>query len=84
MTKTKKDLIYEDDSGNRLMKDVDNRLIILSKRGKLIHPIDAKRFLSNIPVQIAMKRYFGDIPYIKILNHKQTYNIRKKVNGGIY
>jgi hypothetical protein len=79
-----RDLIYEDDWGNRLIKDVDNRLIILNKFDKLVEPKEAKRFISRASVRMAMKRYFGDIPQIKVLNARQTYNIRKKISGGVY
>ena len=79
-----KDLIYEDNFGNRLMKDLDNRLVILDKHDEIVNPRDAKRFLNRASVRLAMKRYFGDIPEIKVLNSKQTQNIRKKVLGGLY
>ena len=79
-----KDLIYEDNFGNRLMKDLDNRLVILDKHDEIVNPRDAKRFLNRTSVRMAMKRYFGDIPEIKVLNSKQTQNIRKKVLGGLY
>jgi len=79
-----KDLIYEDETGNRLMKDIDNRLIVLNKYDQLVNPDEARRFLSRDSVRIAMKRYFGDIPEIKVLNSKQTKHLRKKTVGGIY
>jgi len=79
-----RDLIFEDDVGNRLIKDIDNRLVILNKNNEMVQSLDAKKFINKISVRVAMKRYFGDIPKIKILNSKQTYNIRKKVNGAIY
>jgi hypothetical protein len=79
-----RDLIYEDESGNKLMKDLDNRLIVLNQYNKIVEPNDARRFISRPSVRIAMKRYFGDIPQIKILNARQTFNLRKKVKGGMY
>jgi hypothetical protein len=79
-----KDLIYEDEAGNKLMKDVDNRLIVLNKYNMMVQPNDVRKFLSNISVRIAMKRYFGNVPKIKILNTKQTHFLRKKVEGGLY
>lgn len=79
-----KDLIYEDESGNRLMKDIDNRLVVINKYNNMVQPKDAQKFLTRLSVRMAMKRYFGDIPKIKILNAKQTHNIRKKIDGGIY
>lgn len=79
-----KDLIYEDEAGNKLMKDVDNRLIVLNKYNMMVQPNDVRKFLSQISIRIAMKRYFGKIPKIKILNAKQTHYLRKKVEGGLY
>lgn len=79
-----KDLIYEDNIGNRLIRDVDNRLIIVNKNNELVSIYEVNRFMSRYPVRLAMKRYFGDIPKIKILNSKQTHNIKKKVIGGTY
>lgn len=79
-----RDLIFEDEAGNRLIKDIDNRLVILNKSNEMVRIPDVKRFMNRTSVRMAMKRYFGDIPKIKILNSKQTHNIRKKVDGGIY
>ena len=79
-----KDLIYEDERGNRLMKDIDNRLIVINKQDRLVNPDEARRFLSRDSVRIAMKRYFGNIPEIKVLNSNQTKRIKKKIIGGTY
>ena len=79
-----RDLIYEDESGNKLMKDLDNRLLVLNKFNEMVQPNEARKFISRITVRVAMKRYFGEIPDIKILNAKQTFHIRKKIEGGLY
>jgi hypothetical protein len=79
-----KDLIYEDDYGNRLIKDVDNRLVVLNKYNNMVSPNDVRNFISRLSVKMAMKQYFGEIPNLKILNSMQTQKIRKKIPGGIY
>ena len=79
-----RDLIYEDNHGNKLLKDLDNRLVVLDKFDKVINTRDAGIFMRRDSVRIAMKRYFGDIPKIKILNNDQTNRLKKKIRGGYY
>jgi hypothetical protein len=79
-----KDIIYKDDAGNCLIKDIDNRLVILNKNNEMIGTEDGKKFINRISVRMAMKRYFGDVPRIKILNAKQTHHIKNKISGGLY
>lgn len=73
-----RDLIYQDEAGNKLFRDVDKRLIVVNNQGFMVKKEDVKRFISRPTVKLAIKRYFGEVPKIKILSSYQTRRLNRR------
>jgi len=77
----KKTLIYQDRAGNRLFEDVDQRLVLQNRQGKLVRPTNIKPFIKRPGVKQAITKFYNQEIKFKVLSPVKTKSIKK---GGIY
>ena len=70
-----KKLIYIDKRGNKLYEDIDNSLIVLNAKGRLVNPINIKPFIKQPVVKKAINRFYGNP---NIITPKETNAIKPK------
>ena len=67
-------IIYKDKASNTLSYDLDGRLAVRNREGKLVNPEQSKRFLRQKLVRMAIKKRLGYVPKLKIKSKR-----RKKI-----
>jgi hypothetical protein len=75
----KKILIYQDKVGNKMFEDIDQRLILTNKMGKLVNPKEVRGFIKQPSVKQAVAKFYNKKIKFKVLSPSKT-----KMKGGLY